>query len=559
MANIINYSNVQVVNNNTVVTTIPKVSIPVSTTATAAYNRYKNYNQSNVFQVGTWSNGGTAGTTTMQFNDNWNTVCADFGIKPRSLTMLLTSITSYPPSAAQKADFADNMGFYFPKIVNCLDNAQTGLKYNNISYNIYCMFFGSISNFRREGHIPVYDPIQNHWYQFGFEYRTDNFNPGKVWLVVSNPQVQNTFFPTSGVPIASTANPYPNIPTSGTEGGDGPGAGTSDSNPPPVVPSVSAVGSGLVRLYNPSQAELQSLGQWLWSTTFDVSQLKRLFSDPMDVILGCSIFPVAVPHGSPTTIQFGNIDTQISCDVASSQYTSRIIGDYTIEGAYYSYLDFAPYTKVQIYLPYIGMKELNTDDVMSTDTVKKTLHIWYTIDLLSGACVAHIEVNGDLLYEFGGSCNTQIPLTSRDFNNVISGVIGVAATAVVGAVGTIGAVMTAPEALVGAAAVGGAVSTIASGAKQVMGEKQTVEHASGIGGATGLMASQHVYLIITRPNLCHPENQEHFTGYPGFIYRTVSQLSGYTKFVNFEFNVIHATMAELEELEEWFMVKGVRI
>lgn len=562
MANLLYYNNVQVVNSNTVVTTIPKVSVPVSTKATAAYNKYKNYNQSNIFQVGSWTTGGTAGTTVMTFNDNWNTVCSDFGVSPRSLTMLLVSTTTYPPSAAQKADFVDNMGFYFPKIVNCVDNALTGLKYNNASYNLYCMFNGTVSNFRREGHIPIYDPVENHWYQFGFEYRTDNFNPGKVWLVVSNPQVQNTFFPTSGIPIVNTANPYPNIEDSDTGGGEGDAGGTSDTIPVPSLPTISALGSGLIQLYNPSSSQLAAFGRWLWAGSgagLDLEDLKKVFNDPMDMILGLSIFPVAIPSSGDDYIKMGNVSSTVSAPVASAQYAYRDMGTLDINRYYNSYLDYAPYTKVQIFLPYIGIKQLNTDEVMG-----KTLGLKYAIDLLSGACVAHITVNGSLMYEFGGTCNAQVPLTGRDMTSVLQSLVG----AVAGGAMIIGGLAAGAGA--GAGAVAGATATgavnasaigagLIGSARSVLGMKPTVEHASGIGGTTGYMSSQTPFLIIERPRLCHPENQEHFTGYPGFIYRRVGDCEGFTKFVNVELTRIHATKEELEELENWFVNRGVRL
>lgn len=561
MANYLAYNNVQVFKGNTLVTTISKVKVAVSTKATAAYNKYKNYSQSNIFQVGTWTTGGTAGTTVMQFNENWNIVCSDFGIKPSVLTMLLYSQTYSPPTTAQKTDFLDNMRYYFPDVVDCLNIGDIpNIKYNNANYGLYAMFEGSVSNFRRLGLIPVYDPIENHWYTIEFQYRTDNFNPGKVWLTVGNaPQVQSTFFPASGVPIVNTANPYPNIPDSGTSGGDGSGTDTSDNNPVPLLPSVSAIGTGMCRLYNPTVAQLIDLGAWLWGSGLDLTQLKKIFSDPMDVILGCSVFPVSMPtETTPQTIIFGNIDSQISSRVVSSQYTSYDLGQIDVTSYYNSYLDFAPYTKMQIYLPFIGMKSLNVDEFMSTADVAKRIGVTYSIDLLSGACVAHIYLNvgstSTLLYEFGGTCNTQIPLNSRDYTATVQSLLGIVGGSVAAGVAAFMLPETIPAVVGAAGAVGG---MFMNAAKNTIASKPTVEHAGGIGGSTGIMGSRKAYLIIERPNLCHPENQEHFTGYPGFLYRTVNQLNGYTKFINFELQNIHATEPELEEIKEWFTVKGV--
>ena len=349
----------------------------------------------------------------------------------------------------------------------------------------------------------------------------------------------------------SSGNPYPNIPDSAPGGGNGPGIGGSDSNPVPPLPSISAVGTGMCRLYNPTVSQLIDLGAWLWGSGLDLTQLKKIFQDPMDIILGCSIFPVAMPGNTTEHIMFGNLDSEVSAKVVSSQYTTRDLGTIQIPETYNSYLDYSPYTKIQLYLPYIGMKQLNTDEVMG-----KTLGVVYSIDLLSGACVAHVYVESQLMYEFGGTCNTQIPLTARDYTATVQSLVGIVAGAAVAGF----AVATLPESVPLAAGATGAVGAfIGNSVKNTVSAKPTVEHASAIGGSTGIMASQHAYVIMEVPNLCHPPNQEHFTGYPGFIYGKVSDFQGYTKFINFEFINIHATEPELQELQDWFMNKGVRI
>ncbi len=555
------YTNVQYqwYNNGTWVNSGEEMSpvlAPFSDTAGAAYEQYKQYTQSNVFQVGTWANTGVGNTPVATLNSNWDTVCSAFGINPKALYVLLTATYNYAPSVSRQASFADNVGFYSKGVYNRMPfpgNYSTShhLKYNNSYYGIYAMPYGSVSNFRNEVHYPIYDTVEERWYQFGWEFRTDSVNGNKVWLVTAKPQVTD-FFPTSGIPIWHPSDPYPNIEPSTTGGGDGSGTDSSDSNPVPSLPSISAVGTGLCRLYNPTVSQLRDLGAWMWGSGLDLNALKKIFADPVDAILGCSIFPVAMPRSeNPETIIFGNIDSGISAYVVSEQYTTRDLGTIEIDEMYNSYLDYAPYTKVQIFLPYIGMKTLNTDEVMG-----KTLGVVYSIDLLSGGCVAHVYIESQLMYEFGGTCNTQIPLTARDYTATVQGLLGILGGSVAAGV----AAFALPEAIPAVAGAAGLVGGLAmNAAKQTVASKPTVEHASGIGGSTGIMSSQKAYVLIERPRLCHPENQEHFTGYPGFLYRTVNELEGFTKFVNFEFVRIHATEPELDELREWFMEKGVRI
>lgn len=359
----------------------------------------------------------------------------------------------------------------------------------------------------------------------------------------------------------SPSDPYPNIPDSAPEGGSGSGDFTGDTISEPSLPSKSAMGSGLVQLYNPTVSQLRSFGQWLWNANgFDLNDLKRVFNDPMDMIIGLSIFPVTpTVSGTPDTIKLGNIDSEVSSNVLSSQFKRIDLGTINLEEVYGSYLDYAPYTKVQIFLPFIGIRDLDCDDVMG-----KAIHLTYSIDMLSGACVAHVLVNGSTMYEYGGSCNEQVPLTARDLTTIFSGIASVVATGA-GAVAAISAGIAALPAEASAGAVIGTAGVGVTGAgasiaRNVISSKPSVEHASGIGGTTGYLSCKKPFLIVQRPRLCHPENQEHFTGYPGFIYvSSLSQLTGFTKMVNVELTRIHATDAELEEIAEWLMSKGVRI
>lgn len=428
------------------------------------------------------------------------------------------------------------------------------MEYNN-DWGDMCKWIAATSGFQM--YIPIY---RSDGYLYTCIYLHDaGVDPNRYVSTQVARYLLSSALPATGLTPTNPANPYPSIPDSGVAGGGGSGTDTSDSNPVPLLPSVSAIGTGMCRLYNPTVAQLIDLGAWLWGSGLDLTQLKKIFSDPMDVILGCSVFPVSMPtETTPQTIIFGNIDSQISSRVVSSQYTSYDLGQIDVTSYYNSYLDFSPYTKMQIYLPFIGMKSINVDEFMSTADVAKRIGVTYSIDLLSGACVAHIYLNvgstSTLLYEFGGTCNTQIPLNSRDYTATVQSLLGIVGGSAAAGV----AAFMLPEAIpavVGAAGVVGGM--VMNAAKNTVASKPTVEHAGGIGGSTGIMGSRKAYLIIERPNLCHPENQEHFTGYPGFLYRTVNQLNGYTKFINFELQNIHATEPELEEIKEWFTVKGV--
>lgn len=540
------------------------VNIPVSTGMEALWNKYKNYTISNKLVVGTWNYVGNQPQFTL--NDTWFAIMRECGVRMSSLYFDISKTYTNVPSTArieaQIFSLEPYIKGYYPTYNLAIPSGHSNgfyWKYNNNKPYNGMMPIIVITNFSAELWVEIYDPVELQWYAVKACYRTD-IGSNDLWLEFykANPQYP---LPMSGVPVINPANPYPNIPDTKPEGGEGSGDFNGDTISEPSLPSKSAMGSGLVQLYNPTVSQLRSFGQWLWNTNgFDLNDLKRVFNDPMDMIIGLSIFPVTpTVSDSPGTIKLGNIDSEVSSNVLSSQFKRIDLGTINLEEVYNSYLDYAPYTKVQIFLPFIGIRDLDCDDVMG-----KAIHLTYSIDMLSGACVAHVLVNGSTMYEYGGSCNEQVPLTARDLTTIFSGIASVVATGA-GAVAAISAGIAALPAEASAGAVLGTAGVGVTGAgasiaRNVISSKPSVEHGSGIGGTTGYLSSKKPYLIVQRPRLCHPANQEHFTGYPGFIYvSALSQLEGFTKMVNVELTRIHATDAELEEIAEWLMSKGVRI
>lgn len=323
-------------------------------------------------------------------------------------------------------------------------------------------------------------------------------------------------------------DPYAPGGQSGTDGGDGTFDDTSVPVPIPNLPGISAVDTKFITLYNPSLSELQSLASYMWSS-FDLNTFRKLFADPMDCILGLSIVPVAVPDGGQAEVKVGNIGTGVHMNRAASQYVAVDCGSIHVDRYWGAYLDYAPYTRAEIYLPYIGTHPLAVDDIMN-----RTVHVVYHVDILSGACTAFLESDGTVLYSFIGQCASSIPVSGNDFTNVINGVLGIA-----GAIGTMVAT--------GGASAPMAVGAIASTATNSM--KPTVEKSGSMSGTGGMLAVQVPYLILTRPKQALPGSQNKEMGYPAFITRILGNLSGYTEVESVHLKGIPCTSQELVEIE----------
>lgn len=321
-------------------------------------------------------------------------------------------------------------------------------------------------------------------------------------------------------------------------GGGGGETQTPDSITDPALPTISSIDTGFITLYKPSVSQLNNLASFMWGS-LDVDLFKRVMQSPMDAVLGLSILPGIVPSGSSSNVKIGNVDSGISMPKVSNQYVKFDCGTLTIKRKWGAFLDYSPYTKTYLYLPFIGIRSIETDSIMGVP-----IQVKYNIDVMSGACCAFVIANGTTLYSFTGQCSCSVPVTGRDWTNMVNGVLG-AVSGVASAAGS--------------AASGnllGAVSGIASAASSALSAKPTIEHSGNMGGMGGLMGIKRPYFIVERPVQAVPGYQNEIIGYPSFVYKYIDQLSGYTEFEQIHLEGLPCTSEELNEIEN-ILLTGV--
>lgn len=306
----------------------------------------------------------------------------------------------------------------------------------------------------------------------------------------------------------------------------------------PEAPPAFVTNNSLFTLYNPSGGDLNNLADFLWSPTWSIDTLKKIFVNPMDCILGLMVMPQLPADVATKQMNFGNVPTGITMHYFTKQFCDFDCGTFKLEEFYMSYLDYTPYTKVSIFLPYIGEVELSTDEVMNT-----TIGVKYRFDISCGACVAFVSVDGNVLYSFSGNCAAHIPLSANDWGSTVTALAAV----------PLGA------AKVGAIIGGGPVGALgAAAAISVMSMKEKVTHSGTLKGSAGLMGIQTPYLIVNRPRQAAPLNQNSFTGYPSFITESLGSLHGYTEVEQCHLDHVPATHEELAEIER-LLKEGVML
>ena len=326
--------------------------------------------------------------------------------------------------------------------------------------------------------------------------------------------------------------PYEND-HSGTGGGTGSYKPSGEKTGVPGLPTVSAIGSGFLSIYNPTSSQLRSLAAKLWTDDFYESILK-LWNDPLEGLISFSMVPFAPDTSGSASVSIGNYDTEISMPLVSSQYKMIDCGTVSLNEYWGSALDYSPYTKAEIFLPFIGIKSLDIDEVMDKDITVK-----YNCDVLNGSAICMVIVDGNVLYTFNCNVMATIPITGSNFSALWGGILKGAINA---------ATMSAVTAGVAGGAVGAVAGGLTSAANTMASKHSEVEKGSGISSSSGMLGGFVPYIIIHRPVQSLPASFGHFKGFPSNVTKNLGTVSGYTEVEYIHLDGISATDEEKEEI-----------
>ena len=331
------------------------------------------------------------------------------------------------------------------------------------------------------------------------------------------------------------------IGAGGYAGGGGIGGGgtfddTSDEVGDDELPTESLSDIGFVTLYTPTLTQIKSLAQFMWSNNFFDNVLK-LKADLFDCVIGLHILPFKPSTSGTKAIYAGNVQTPVNSLYTNAQFQKIECGSIAINEYWGNYLDYAPYTQIELMLPFIGSRALDTDEVMG-----RTLSIRYKVDIATGAFVAVVMADGRVMYQYTGACAVPIPITGQDKSAMISDTVRLA--------------VDGGKALASGGA--GAPAVASDAVNAIAGAmKQDTVRSGNLGGASGFLAKNVPYLIIKRPRQSLAKTYIDELGYPCNASYTLGSLSGYTRCEKVEFKSATATSEEHSEIERILCGEGV--
>ena len=331
---------------------------------------------------------------------------------------------------------------------------------------------------------------------------------------------------------------------------------------------------GLVSVYNPTYAELQAFAQWLWVTYADAT-IDKIWNNPFDGVISLHELYATPNKGARKNIKSGFLVSPVSSITIPNRYSEINCGTAIFPEYWGNYLDYSPYSKALCYLPFIGIVELNVDDI-----VGHAVNITYRVDSYSGAVIAMLTCakagSNAVLYQFSGNCSVQMPIAGGTQAAIKAAQISAGAYQnayhTAGLAGLLGGMLGGLGSLL-TGSIGGAISQAIGGVgsyatnqafgqanytSQTVGAKSSVQHSGQFGESFGAMGAKRPYMIIKRPVQVVVQNYQDEYGYQAHKYVTIGECEGYLRCRGVHVQSARATDSEKHAIEQMLM-EGVYV
>ena len=265
-----------------------------------------------------------------------------------------------------------------------------------------------------------------------------------------------------------------------------------------------SVSGEVCKTYKIEQIELKKLSQFLWSSGF-LDNILLVNNSPIENIISLkALIGTVAATGTSQSLVLGNVTTTANA-VPCNESIVINVGSVTLPRKYNNFLDFEPYTKVQIYLPFYGCAMLDSSLVIG-----RTITIKYIIDVITATAKIKIIHADKTLYEFKTTCGSDLPITSSNRASVEMGYLSSGVGMGV------------------SLASGNIIGAIASGLSMA----QSQYHSTTSGNVSGVLNfhdSRMITVLVDRPVYTELRNFNKTHGRVCNLSKTLRDLRGFTK------------------------------
>lgn len=289
----------------------------------------------------------------------------------------------------------------------------------------------------------------------------------------------------------------------------------------------------LTKTYAITENQLQQIGNKIWTGYF-TELIDALNSNPIENIISVKAFPFEITGGTTKEIMLGNVEMGVNGNELPSNYSpiKVIKSDFEITPRFsglLKWLNYSPFTNIQMFLPYVGIVDINPQLVMGKKCTLK-----YIYDVILGNCQACLyvkDVNNKSIEigKWSGQLAIDIPITA---SNAVRMGVG----QFTGALDAISSFFH---------------GDILGAIKEGIGVATQPFHSMTKGSPSSACDGfdmQNAYLIIDSPIYKYPSQFGHIYGYPCELYLHLNDLHGFVQCENVHIDGIPCMEEERVEL-----------
>lgn len=290
--------------------------------------------------------------------------------------------------------------------------------------------------------------------------------------------------------------------------------------------------SNFCNLYGMTADALSQVANIVTSDTTILTEFKEYFASALECLVSAYWLPVSVAT-SGSTVKIGNFDTGVSAGLVTTGYYHTLV---TLTPPWKNnYLDSDAYTKMFLYLPYVGCVELGVSDFL-----RGSIQVQVCVDEKSGGITYVVQKTGSnqIIATYTGNCITKLPISTykQDVGATVNG-----AVSLVDNIASVGSSIAGIASLEGitnlGASIGGVINSVmgAVGSGVNLAMTAMKRTPSCFGGMTGLSAagfpfSNSVILVTLSTGYTDPITAKtSVCGLPVFQTRPLSQFTGYVQ------------------------------
>lgn len=329
---------------------------------------------------------------------------------------------------------------------------------------------------------------------------------------------------------------------------------SSDSVGVPALPTLSGCDLGFVNMYMPAAGDLIDLGEeifpdfdWQAPTGIDIldaliniaatiPNIVTMFTNSklIDYVQDVHIVPVRPTTGSNEYVKLGFRTMTMNCAKITSDYVEKDLGKINIKEAEGQFLDYLPYTKAKLYLPFVGFVPVEPEYWQNG-----YLGVVYHFNVRDGSFMAYVtsspaRVDGmvdHVIGQYSGNACIHVPITGLNYSSMVSGIVGGAAATMVGAAA-------------------GNPSAAAMAALNTAAAAPQVQYSNSYNGSAAFMGSRVPYLMIERTVPHYPQKYAHDKGIPSRITTLLGNAKGFVQVKDVDTTLANfrATKEEKDEI-----------